>query len=141
MTLHLSSTRKRTESRYLEAIRNASDESRRARTRDIAKMLDVTPSSVTSMLEKLSEDGLIDYESHHGARLTERGMSNLGDIAQRRDVLRRFFLLLGMEIEVSDVQARRFASIVSDESFRKLKLLNQELEVSIGVDRPGKTYP
>jgi Mn-dependent DtxR family transcriptional regulator len=131
--MHLSATRRKTEFKYLEAIGRASTGSKQARTQEIAETLKVAPSSVTPMLEKLSEGGLIEYESHHGACLTEEGMVKLLNLSQRGEVLERFFMLLGMGREIACDQAKGLASIVSDESYRKLKTLNEELELT-GLD-------
>jgi len=135
--MHLSSTRKMTESKYLEAIARASSGSGRARTQDIADILDVAPSSVTPMLGRLSNRGLIEYESHRGATLTEIGKALLEELSERREVLERFFQLMGMDQENSRIQAMRLESIVSDESYRKLRILNEELESSGEVEMIG----
>ena len=45
----------------------------RIKTSEIAEELDVTPPTVTSMLEKLEERALIDREKYHGVTLTDEG--------------------------------------------------------------------
>ena len=127
--MHLRSTRKTTEMKYLEAVESASSGIRGARTRDISKALGVSPSSVTPMLVKLSGRGLIEYEPYRGARLTKKGRASLRDLSQREAVLDKFFLLVGMGRDVSRVHAKRLGTIVSDEGFRKLKILNEKLEM------------
>jgi DtxR family transcriptional regulator, Mn-dependent transcriptional regulator len=42
-------------------------------TSAVADRLGVTPASASGMLKRLADDGLVDYEPYHGARLTERG--------------------------------------------------------------------
>ena len=42
-------------------------------TNDLAERLGVTPGSVSAMVRKLAELGLLEYERYHGVRLTERG--------------------------------------------------------------------
>ena len=42
-------------------------------TSDIAEHMEVTPPTVTSMLEKLEERGLVDREKYKGVELTEQG--------------------------------------------------------------------
>ena len=135
--MHLSSTRKMTESKYLEAIARASSGPGRARTQDIADILGVAPSSVTPMLGRLAERGLIEYESHHGANLTGEGAELLKELSKKREVLEKFFQLMGMDLEISRDQAMRLESIVSDESYRKLRMLNEELESSEEVEMLG----
>jgi len=42
-------------------------------TSAVADRLGVTPASASAMLKRLAEDGLVDYEPYHGARLTKQG--------------------------------------------------------------------
>jgi DtxR family Mn-dependent transcriptional regulator len=42
-------------------------------TNAVAERLGVTPASASAMLKRLAEEGLVDYEPYHGARLTNRG--------------------------------------------------------------------
>ena len=59
---------------YLKAIYHlqaASDE--RVRTSEIAERLDVTPPTVTSMIEKLDDRGLVDRKKYGGVTLTMEG--------------------------------------------------------------------
>jgi DtxR family transcriptional regulator, Mn-dependent transcriptional regulator len=42
-------------------------------TNAVAERLGVTPASASGMLRRLADEGLIDYEPYHGARLTPRG--------------------------------------------------------------------
>ena len=42
-------------------------------TSAVAERLGVTPASASGMLKRLADEGLVDYEPYHGARLTERG--------------------------------------------------------------------
>jgi DtxR family Mn-dependent transcriptional regulator len=42
-------------------------------TNAVAERLGVTPASASAMLKRLAEEGLVDYEPYHGARLTKRG--------------------------------------------------------------------
>jgi DtxR family transcriptional regulator, Mn-dependent transcriptional regulator len=42
-------------------------------TNAVAERLGVTPASASAMLKRLSDEGLVDYEPYHGARLTAKG--------------------------------------------------------------------
>jgi DtxR family transcriptional regulator, Mn-dependent transcriptional regulator len=42
-------------------------------TSAVAERLGVTPASASAMLKRLSDEGLVDYEPYHGARLTAKG--------------------------------------------------------------------
>src|SRR3954454_15907240 len=72
---------------YLKAIHALGGAEQMVSPVDIAARLEVRAPSVTGMLKRLKEAGLIDYETGHGARLSADG------IAQARRVIRRHRLL------------------------------------------------
>jgi DtxR family Mn-dependent transcriptional regulator len=43
------------------------------RTTDVAQRLGVTPASASGMLKRLAEEGVVEYQPYHGARLTPEG--------------------------------------------------------------------
>lgn len=64
----------RTAAKYLFAISTLSkDESGRVATGEIQDYLDVSPASVTQMVTKLAERGLVDHEKYEGVYLTDEG--------------------------------------------------------------------
>ena len=76
------------EGKYLKLIyRKQCEESSRVRTTLIARSAGVRPATVTEMLQKLAEKGLLKYIRYHGVRLTEKG------IAEARKLLRKHRLL------------------------------------------------
>ena len=91
---------------YLKAIHSLGGAEQVVSPVDIAARLRVKAPSVTGMLKRLVEAGLIQYEIGHGARLTEVG------IAQARRVIRRHRLLelfltqvLGLDWSEVDTEA------------------------------------
>jgi DtxR family Mn-dependent transcriptional regulator len=81
---------------------------------DIAARLQVRAPSVTGMLKRLAEAGLIHYEPGHGARLTALG------VAQARRVIRRHRLLelflnrvLGLDWSEVDAEADALEHAIS----------------------------
>jgi DtxR family transcriptional regulator, Mn-dependent transcriptional regulator len=58
---------------YTKAIFTLESRDGAASTTDLAALLEVRPASVSGMLRKLSELGLVEHERYHGVRLTERG--------------------------------------------------------------------
>ena len=77
---------------YLKAIyylqREAADE--RVRTSAIADRLGVTPPTVTSMVGKLDDRGLIDREKYRGVRLTDRGQTVALEVIRHHRLLEAF---------------------------------------------------
>jgi DtxR family Mn-dependent transcriptional regulator len=58
---------------YAKAIYTIESRDGAASTTELAALLDVRPGSVSGMLRKLSELGLVEHERYHGVRLTKRG--------------------------------------------------------------------
>lgn len=85
---------------YLEAILDVQEREKRvARTSDIAKKLNVRPSSVTEMFAKLKEMGYVDYIPYKGVILTEDGRKIAEKIKKYYRVFEKFFRLLGIDEE------------------------------------------
>lgn len=63
-----------TEENYLKTIFQSAEESGElVATNTISHLLDTTAASVTDMLKRLADKGLIDYEKYKGVRLTRKG--------------------------------------------------------------------
>ncbi len=90
-------------------------------TLDIAKALDVKPSSVTSMLVKLSEKGWLKYEKYQGVELTESGNNRALEII-RKHRLWEYFLHHVLSIERENVHhiAEQLEHIQSEELIKAL---------------------
>src|SRR5439155_1725779 len=58
---------------YAKAIYTLESRDGAASTTELAALLEVRPASVSGMLRKLSELGLVEHERYHGVRLTELG--------------------------------------------------------------------
>jgi len=58
---------------YLKVIYHLSNQGGFAATSDIAAMLDVAPPSVSGMVKRLSETGLIEHVPYRGVQLTAQG--------------------------------------------------------------------
>jgi len=59
-------------------------------TSQIAEHLDVTPPTVTSMLTKLSDRGLVDHEKYKGAELTEEGETVALEVVRHHRLLESY---------------------------------------------------
>lgn len=70
---------------YLKTIYALEREGSAAATNDIADRLSVAPASVSGMLRRLADQGLLEYERYRGARLTDEGRRvALGTIRRHR---------------------------------------------------------
>ncbi|WP_051662966.1 transcriptional regulator MntR [Alicyclobacillus macrosporangiidus] len=85
---------------YLEKIYELMKEKGYARVSDIASSLDVQPSSVTKMLQKLGENDYVTYEKYRGIVLTTRGQKTGKRIKERHHMLEDFLRMLGVQEDV-----------------------------------------
>jgi DtxR family Mn-dependent transcriptional regulator len=87
---------------YLEAIFNLAGESNVARSKDIAKLLGVSRSSVTGALRVLKEKELANYKPYDFVTLTEAGRTAATEIVRKHNILTSFFVnVLGIEREIA----------------------------------------
>jgi len=99
---------------YLKAIWELSGEST-ASTKEIADRLSISSASVTSMLGRLRERGLVDYERYHGASLTEAGREEALRLLRRHRLIETFLLEhLGYSWQEVHEEAERLEHAVSD---------------------------
>ena len=84
---------------YLEAIFNLADRSSMARSKDIAKLLGVSKSSVTGALRVLKQRGLANYKPYDSVTLTKAGQAAAAEIVRKHNILKYFFVnVLGIEL-------------------------------------------
>ncbi|MDD1729143.1 MAG: ATP-binding protein [Methanospirillum sp.] len=90
---------------YLEAIFVLSKTRGYARTSEIAKFLNVTPSSVVEMVGKIARLKLVVWKRYEGAYLTPEGRIHGETVHIRHETLRRFFELIGVSHDIADTEA------------------------------------
>lgn len=99
---------------YLEAIFQLVQELSVARSKDIARRLKVSRSSVTGALQALKERGLVNYEPYGFITLTDDGAAMGERIARRHEALRDFFVrVLSIDEAEADEAACRMEHGVS----------------------------
>ena len=84
---------------YLETIYELIQEKGYARVSDIAAALDLQPSSVTRMVQKLDEQQYVIYERYRGLVLTAKGEQIGRQMRRRHRTLEQFLRLIGVEDE------------------------------------------
>ncbi|MDO7905185.1 transcriptional regulator MntR [Paenibacillus sp. JX-17] len=81
---------------YLERIYKLIDEKGYARVSDIAEGLEVHPSSVTKMIQKLDKDEYLIYEKYRGLILTPKGKKTGKRLVDRHHLLEEFLEMIGV---------------------------------------------
>jgi Mn-dependent DtxR family transcriptional regulator len=93
---------------YLERIHELIESKGNAHVADIAQSLNVGQPSVTSMVQKLADEGYLRYEKYRSLTLTDAGRAVAERIRNRHLVLASFFTLFDLD---DDTQARDIEGI------------------------------
>jgi len=91
---------------YLEVIAELVELKGYATTLDISRFMNVSPPSVTKMLQKLDEKKYLEYEKYHGINLTNMGKQVADTIRRKHRILLEFFDILnvGQGIDYQDTE-------------------------------------
>ena len=124
---------------YIKAIYAIENETgERVGTSELAEYLDVTSPTVSSMIKKLEENGLIDREEYRGVTLTEEGEVVALEILRHHRLLESF-LSEHLDYDWADVheEADRLEHHVSEELTDRIA----EILDNPGVDPHGDPIP
>jgi DtxR family Mn-dependent transcriptional regulator len=108
---------------YLKAIYQLSDEGggEAVSTSAIAERLGVAAGSVTGMLKRLAEQGLVEHVRYYGTRLTGEGAENAVRTIRRHRVLELFLVqILGYTWDRVHEEAERLEHAVTDEMIDRM---------------------
>src|SRR5688572_6889422 len=101
---------------YLKTIYSLAADSEAASTSAIAHALGVAAGSVTGMLKRLSDQGLVEHVPYYGARLTVGGEEQAVGLIRRHRILEMFLVqVLGYTWDRVHEEADRLEHAVSDE--------------------------
>jgi DtxR family Mn-dependent transcriptional regulator len=85
-------------------------------TNDLAARLGVTPASVSGMLRKLTEVGIVEHEPYHGVRLTDHGRRVALEVLRHHRLLELFLAQeLGMSWDQVHAEAEVLEHVLSEE--------------------------
>lgn len=89
---------------YLRTVYEIIEEKGYARIKDIARELNVKPSTAVEMMRKLHGRGFVVYEKYGGITLTPRGKEIAEVVKKRRDTFRKFLeiILVPKDIAAKD---------------------------------------
>lgn len=115
---------------YLERISELIETKGYARVVDIAAELKISQASVTTMVQRLDAEGLVNYEKYRGMVLTEAGQKVAARIAHRHELLTNFLRQLGLDENVISKDVEGMEHHVSSETFAALERLTAHLEAN-----------
>ncbi len=100
---------------YLKAIYQLSPEGRAASTSEIAQLLALSPPSVTGMVKRLSEHGLLEHVPYRGVQLTDEGRRAALRMVRRHRLIEAYLVeFLGYSWDTVHEEAERLEHAVSD---------------------------
>ena len=105
----------RSEEDYLKAIYGLSESGDAASTTAIATTLDIQPASVTGMIKRMAESGLLEHIPYRGVRLTDRGHLEALRVLRRHRILETYLCeRLGFSWDDVHAEAERLEHAASD---------------------------
>jgi DtxR family Mn-dependent transcriptional regulator len=100
---------------YLKAIYRLSPEGRPASTSHIANLLELSPASVSGMVKRLSEQGLLEHVPYKGVQLTVEGRRAALRMVRRHRLIEAYLVAtLGYTWDTVHDEAERLEHAVSD---------------------------
>lgn len=106
---------------YLETILILSKAQPDVHAIDICSYLGYSRPTVSIILKKLKEDGLVNVDHDNHITLTEAGKLVAEKIYDRHNVLSEFFMYLGVSKDVANEDACKIEHDLSDETYALLK--------------------
>jgi len=106
---------------YLEVIAELVELKGYATTLDISRFMNVSPPSVTKMLQKLDEKGYLEYEKYHGINLTDIGRQVADTIRRKHSILLEFFEILNVGKGIANQDTEGLEHHLNDKTIRRLR--------------------
>ncbi len=128
---------------YLEAIYRLIEKKEELTTTNIAKILKVSPPSVSEMLKKLDKRGYLNYEPYKGVTLTKKGRELGAMILRKHRLLEKFLERLGLSKNRIHEEACKLEHSISEELEKAIEKQISEPSYKRGVVslvnlRPGQ---
>lgn len=100
---------------YLKQIFLLGDGVKSVSTRDLAVRLDVRPASVTGMIQRLAEQGLVNHEPYRGVQLTDDGRRVALEMLRHHRLLETYLKrVLGYSWDEVHEEAERLEHVISE---------------------------
>ena len=106
---------------YLDVIAELVELKGYATTLDISRFMNVSPPSVTKMLQKLDEKKYLEYEKYHGINLTDRGKQVADTIRRKHSMLLEFFEILNVGKEIANQDTEGLEHHLNPKTIRQLR--------------------
>ena len=104
------------EAKYLKLIyRQQYEKLCKVKTTLLARSVGVRPATVTEMLQRLAEKGLVKYTRYHGVKLTEKGVNEARKLLRKHRLLEVLFVrFLDYNVQKACVEASKLDYYASE---------------------------
>ena len=111
----LRSAATRAQEDYLKALYSLQGDRRRVPTGELAQRLGISSPSVSEMVGRLVEHGLVTHDRYHGQRLTEEGRRVALELVRHHRLLEMFLVqMLGYSWDEVHDEAERLEHVISE---------------------------
>jgi DtxR family Mn-dependent transcriptional regulator len=101
---------------YLKAIFSIVEHAERASTSSIADRMGIAPASVTAMVKKLAELGLVTHEPYQGVRLTPAGSAAAVEMVRHHRLIEKYLAeALGVPWDQVHDEAEKLEHVISED--------------------------
>ena len=101
---------------YLKELYRLKAAGRRATTSELARRMGVSAPSVTGMIKKLAELGLVEHQPYKGAALTKEGERTALEVVRHHRLLEQYLAqTLGLSLDAVHAEADRLEHALSEE--------------------------
>ncbi len=125
---------------YIELIYELIAEKGYARAVDISSYLHVGAPTVTKMLQRLDESGLLVYEKNRGIVLTDRGRVLARSIVQKHHTIARFLSLIGVDEETAQSDTEGIEHYMDPKTKDQIDLFVRYIEANPTWFKPYKAH-
>ncbi|MEM1611597.1 MAG: metal-dependent transcriptional regulator, partial [Sulfolobales archaeon] len=105
------------------------------RIKDLSKILNVKPSSVTKTIKKLHSEGLVIYERYRGVRLSASGVEAVHKLGRKHRILAELLKEAGLEEIEAQAEAERLEHIIPDNLVEHLERLLKKYKEIMSICR------
>lgn len=109
---------------YLEAILILHNQKGAVRSVDVARHMDVSKPSVSHAVTTLRDGGFLTMDEDYFLHLTDLGREVAEKIYERHCFFTEKLIAAGVDEQIAERDACRIEHVISEESFRKLKIAN-----------------
>ncbi|MCS6784780.1 MAG: metal-dependent transcriptional regulator [Candidatus Caldarchaeum sp.] len=109
---------------YLEAVYElCREKGEKVRPVDVARALNVAPSTVKKVISGLCEKGYLRYQPYKTLELTEEGLAKINELKRRHDTVSKLFQTLGIDELTAEIEAEKMEHSLSPTSTKLLEAL------------------